>query len=105
MRRIVSLFLVLSLALCLFGCGQNNVNRPIGGGLDSGQTTPTDPKEEEQAALTLVYDPADSMNPLLALIIIAVVPLMVFCSNYFAKKMRKSFFQLLIIIHTNKTEI
>ena len=65
-RRIISLFLVLSLALCLFGCGQNNVNRPIGGGLDSGQTTPTDPKEEEQAALTLIYDPADSMNPLLA---------------------------------------
>ena len=32
-----------------------------------------------------------SMNPLLALIIIAVVPLMVVCSNYFSKKMRASF--------------
>ena len=66
MRRILALFLSICLTLCLFGCDSNDDNLPTGGALDVGDTAPTDGSSDESAAMTLVYDPEDSMNPLLA---------------------------------------
>ena len=66
MKRILSLLLIVSLTLCLLGCSQNDPQRPIGGGLDNENVTPTDPNTETEKALTLVYDPLDSMNPFLS---------------------------------------
>lgn len=66
MRRIISLLLVFSLALCLFGCDTNSSQRPVGGGLDSDETKPTENTDTTQLPATLVYDPEDSMNPLLS---------------------------------------
>lgn len=66
MKRLFSLLLIFSLVFGLLGCNQNGPQRPIGGGLDSGETTPTDPDEDTAKAVTLVYDPLDSMNPFLS---------------------------------------
>lgn len=66
MKRILSLLLSLALVFCLLGCNQNHPQRPSGGGLDIGETTPTTSGDSDKTALTLVYDPADSMNPFLS---------------------------------------
>lgn len=67
MRRIISVFLCLCVMLCLFGCGNDGATRPTGGALDVEQeTSPTQPGQEETAPTVLVYDPDDSLNPLLA---------------------------------------
>lgn len=51
------------------------------------------PEEMFIAAIKIVvtFIIVSTMNPLLAVIIIAVVPLMVYCSNIFSKRMRASF--------------
>lgn len=67
MRRVISLFLCLCLTLCLFGCGGNDSTQPTGGGLDTElETEPTQSLQEEVLPAVLVYDPDDSMNPLLS---------------------------------------
>lgn len=68
MRRILSLLLILSLALCLFsGCQEEEeAYVPTGDALDSGSVSdsPGVKNPETVAEITLAYYPEESMNPL-----------------------------------------
>lgn len=73
MKPALSLILCLSLLLCLFsGCDlPEDPYTPTGDGLNpqETQTKPTNPKPESDTAkkeTSLIYDPKDSMNPLMS---------------------------------------